>query len=342
MAFYQMADGESMSVGGGETRGTLSYVAYQYALFADVYAAAVALTPTGYGGGRRLDIRPTLLGGRVWRVDVEYGSPTAEKPALDENTPTALPGDPPAADPASIPPVVDPPAPLPPLEGQLGGPPGAGSFDPPADGEGGGQGVGTLDLPDRSNVLGAEWSFDTSGSTKHIVQSREVVFSAVVGGAAAPDLKGAIGSDKDEVKGVDIVFRTLKITLTLRVRYISGGYLDALTALTGAVNDRPFMFWAAGEVLMTGASGPAKLPDGWTITYQFEVSKNETNVDVISAAEVANRLRVPQKDGWDYLDVGYSDKIVEQNGKKYLRQLPDRVYVHRVYPRKNLSGLGFR
>lgn len=354
MPFYQLHNGEDVKVTGTKVSGKLTYVAYHYALYADVYEAAAANTPTGYAGASRVGINPKLLGGGVWLVEIDIDTPTDAKPALDENTtPPTPPPPPPAADPSSVPPIADPqPAPLPPLEGQLGGPAGDGSFNPPGGGAGGdGTGGGLAPTPGRDEPLGAEWSFDTTGGTTKVLQSIFTPYGRAAGlENLAPDLKGAIGSTEDGVEGVDVVTPRLRVTHTRTVRKITGGYVDAMSALTGSVNNAPFLWWAEGEVLFVGMSGPFKAPAGWTLSWEFWVQKNQKDVVIIQPStapgatfnELAG-LILPYVEGWQYVDVSYEAAVKEDgDGKKKARRVPTYAYVHQVYHKKDFSAIGIQ
>src|SRR5262245_6293465 len=50
----------------------------------------------------------------------------------------------------------------------------------------------------------ATFSFDTSGGTQHITQSRQTINKYAPPGKTAPDFGGAIGVTHDSVEGVDI------------------------------------------------------------------------------------------------------------------------------------------
>jgi hypothetical protein len=351
MAFYQRGeDGEQVTVSGGQTAAVLEYIAYPYALVVDVYEAAASLTPTGYAGGVRLDIDPRLVAGDVWLVRVKYGTPTAEKPGLDENsTPSTLPPPPPPADPETTPPIGEQPRPLPPLEGQLGAPPGDGSVDPPGGGAGGdGTGGGLPNPISREAALGPEWNFDTTGATEKIYASIRVVTSAMYGGGAAPNVGNAIGASKDGVEGVEVYVPKLSLSVTWRVRKVSGGYLDALARLTGKINTNAFLFWGPLQCLFTGASGKYGSPGGWSVTYGFLIAQAEMDIEIVApdpggdaAAKVG--LVIPYKGPWSYLDVGFDEDITTGGtGKKKLLKVPDRAYVHQVYRDADFSAMGFQ
>lgn len=210
--------------------------------------------------------------------------------------------------------------------------------------------------PTAGTALGPEWSFDTTGGTQHVTQSRltrysgrrEDTFSPI------PDYKGAIGVTKESVDGVDVVTRKMEFSLSLRPTYVTLGYVQQLYRLTGTVNDNPFLGFNAGEVLFLGVSGQSQTPtDGvtpaWTLTYKFAASPTrgdpfeEDPDDVLVVAgnpdtEVVDpgRITVPGAYGWDYVWVSYSQKV--DGGRTIL--VPQNAYVETVYNTADFSLMG--
>ena len=115
-----------------------------------------------------------------------------------------------------------------------------------------------LPQPPASNAaLNGSISFDTSGGTLHITQSKTTVESVKAGGGNPPDNKKAIGvhGDSDQIDGVDVVVPRLEITIKRKLGIITPAYLQVLRNLTGTVNKAKFFRFEAGEVLFLGASG---------------------------------------------------------------------------------------
>ena len=199
----------------------------------------------------------------------------------------------------------------------------------------------------QSNPLKRTRSFDTSGGTAHITQAETGSVSAagvvtVTGtperryGTGAPDLKGAIGVDGDSVAGVDIVIPQLNWTETYDVpsTYVTDGYIKAVAALTGTVNNAAFRTFAADEVLFLGSSGSQEWDnergDGpWSLSFKFAASPNKTSLSIGSVTGV-------EKKGHEYLWVRYEDDITDSTLIKKAKY----VYVNPVYKRGDFSGLG--
>jgi hypothetical protein len=185
--------------------------------------------------------------------------------------------------------------------------------------------------PSVTAPLGPAFSFDTTGGTTHITQSRSTRSKTRAGGGAAPDNKLAIGITKDRVEGCDVVTPKFEWQLECQRADCTGQYLIDLFSVTGTVNyDATFYGFPAGTVLYLGASGRYTFNDRWTITHRFACNPNEVNLDV------GNGITVPEKKGWDYLWIGYKDEV--SNNK--LIQVPDTAYVEVVYRTGNFDLLG--
>ena len=179
----------------------------------------------------------------------------------------------------------------------------------------------------------AVYTFDTGGGTQHITQSIETVNRYP---ADAPDYKGAIGYDGENVAGVDIAQPTLNLTEThyFPEGVVTTGFIANLALRTGMVNGDGFRGFAPGEVLFLGASGSKRDDDEnplWEITYRFAVSRNRSNFRV-------GDITVGAKWGWEYLWVRYGDEV--DDAKKQIVKKPVAAYVEKVYDLTNFSGLG--
>lgn len=222
-------------------------------------------------------------------------------------------------------------SPLPTLGGAI--PPG----DPPPPGAPG----APPPPPAEAAALDETYSFQTSGGTQHITQSRRTVSKTRRGGGTAPDFKGAIGVNRDRVDGCDIFVGKLEFQMVKEIPAVSLSYVKVLRELTGSVNDREFYHFGEGECLFLGATGQTKGPEGtggvggWVVTYAFAVSETETDVEIVPPdpedPETDPGLVVPEKRGWDYLWVYYEPAVSEDT----LGRVPLAAYVEEVYPYKN-------
>lgn len=188
--------------------------------------------------------------------------------------------------------------------------------------------------PDPGDEESFSTSFDTSGGTKHVMQSRQTVTRLP---DEAPDFGGAIEVDNEgNVNGVDVTMPVFNFeeTHTMAGSRVTTSYRRNIAALTGTMNKSSFRGHSAGEVLFLGASGSKrsrKANAPWEITFRFAVSPNEGGIKV-------GDITVPQKYGWDYLWVRYADKVAG-DGKALVKK-PVAVYVERVYPTGDFGNLG--
>lgn len=191
-------------------------------------------------------------------------------------------------------------------------------------------------------------SFDTTGGTKHITQAQGGTVTAngtttITEGSetryppsTAPSMDSAIGVDANGVSGVDIVVPQLQWQESYDVpdQYVTSGYIRAVAALTGTVNNGGFRGFAAGEVLFLGCSGSHEWDDQkgrgpWSLTYRFVASPNVTDQTIGSVTGVA-------KKGHEYLWVVYESAV---DGSTLLKR-PKFVYVNKVYKDGNFATLG--
>ena len=180
----------------------------------------------------------------------------------------------------------------------------------------------------------SSYSFDTTGGTQHITQSRQTYSAEAPPDKTAEDFKGAIGvsgeGEKIEVEGVDITMPTYSFSEThiIADESVTGAYKNTLFELTGRVNNATFKGFAIGEVLFLGARGSKRGDGDWEIAFNFAVSKNEyVNV---------GDIEMVYKPGWSYLWVRYATR---KGAKRYVKQ-PVQANVEQVYDDGVFSGLG--
>jgi len=189
--------------------------------------------------------------------------------------------------------------------------------------------VATVSYGPNSNIPGTyRLSYDTSGGTVHITNSKSTVNRYPAG--VAPDMKTAIGVNKDDVDGTDVVLPALKLTVSFKfpVGVMGLPKIKLLSRRTAYVNSEPWLTFAAGEVLFLGASGEEGSDCETTAALQFACSEN---VDGLTIGDIAGIA----KDGHDYVWIRFEDKPA---GGKPTR-VPKHVYVERVYSRTNFATL---
>ncbi len=176
---------------------------------------------------------------------------------------------------------------------------------------------------------GSSYTFETSGGTQHVSQSKQTVAS--YGIEDPPDFKGAIGVNNDSVAGVDITIPVYNFSETHHFpkTVITPAYKLILFALTGNVNGFLFKGFAPGEVLFLGATGSQRGEEDWEINYKFAASPNATGLQIGDITGIDKR-------GWEYLWIRYQDA---EDANVLVKQ-PYAVYVERLYDDGDFSLLG--
>lgn len=175
-------------------------------------------------------------------------------------------------------------------------------------------------------------SFDCGGGSKHLLYSlsQKKVFGD-------KDPGGAIGwngksGDDCEITGVDIPTAQLRETYTkqMRVSSLSTGYKRKVASLVGKVNSSSFKGWSAGEVMFLGMSysTPAKKAKKVTVTFNFAIQPNESNVNVGGKSV--------SKKGFEY--VWAISKTIINNGIP--KMAVEGIYVDQVCEYASFSSLG--
>lgn len=176
--------------------------------------------------------------------------------------------------------------------------------------------------------------FDTTGGTLTITNSLETVEKyAAPGKPAAPDMKGAIGVDRDEVRGAEIVIPALKLTVNFQhpQGIITLARIKNLARWTGKQNEDTFLTFEPGEILFLGATGREGTEVETEVSYQFAASEN------IIGKTIGDIVGVNKK-GWEHSWISYEDAV--DGGLPVKR--PRWLYVERIYEKLDLgTALGF-
>ena len=195
---------------------------------------------------------------------------------------------------------------------------------------------GTGNEPGQRETGETSFSFDTTGGTFKVMQSRATVVAKGAGGATAPDLRGAINNTPEGPEGTDVTIPqyAYSVTMYLADELVTNTYKGILYALTGTKNNAAFKGLAAGENLFLGARGSKRGRGDWEIAFLFAGSPNATGLTVGDVTGI-------NKKGWDYLWVQYKRQTVAaSDGKKVLATVPQYVYVEKVYEDANHALLG--
>jgi hypothetical protein len=178
-----------------------------------------------------------------------------------------------------------------------------------------------------------QFTFDTGGGSQHISQSLLSVARYSAPGEVAPDFKGAIGVNEDQVAGTDITVPVFNFSETHSIdnALVNTAYKLNLFALTGKVNAAEFKDFARGELLFLGASGSRRGTGAWEITFRFAASPNVASLSLGSITGI-------QKEGWHYLWVRFTDD--EDATARTLIKRPISAHVEQVYQYADFSLLG--
>jgi len=210
------------------------------------------------------------------------------------------------------------------------------------------------DDPTQSGPLKRARSFDTTGGTQTVTQSRggedgERVYGPAgeLQGQNIPTMYGAVNVDDRGVNGVDIVVPQLTWTESYDVpsSYVTNAYIRAVHLLTGTVNVAAFRGFRQREVLFLGMTGSqewdAQRGDGpFSLSYKFSATPNRGN-EAFGASlppDPIGDIAFYNKYGHDFLWVKYATQD-DQNNNIVIRK-PLFVYVNKVYPDGDFSKLG--
>lgn len=189
-----------------------------------------------------------------------------------------------------------------------------------------------------------EINFDTAGGTVHITSSKSTVARYGVGGLNdAPDMKGTIGVNGDDVDGCDIVVPGLKLDVSFR--YPAGAFsiaaIKSMARHTAYVNDDVFLTFAPGEVLFLGSAGRMGSAVETSVRHAFVMAENAVGENGqpgdkrLNFGDIANVV----KQGHDYCWIRYIDDV---DGGRPVKKAK-HAYVERVYSRtsfRTLFGFG--
>ena len=137
---------------------------------------------------------------------------------------------------------------------------------------------------------------DQTGGTQHVTSGQVIGAFGTNAPTNLTEVCQAIGKDGDTVDGTDVPIPQTKLTVMYRhpQMFLSMPYIKALDALVGFPNNDTFLTYDPGEVMYLGGNFSQTNTEG-SATYQFAISRNETNF-------VVNGITVDIKYGWDILD----------------------------------------
>jgi hypothetical protein len=174
------------------------------------------------------------------------------------------------------------------------------------------------------------WEMDGTGRTEHITHSIETIASYPT--STAPDMKNAIGFDKDEIQGTDVIKPSAKFSIRFvhPPGFMTIQYANYLSLLAGYVNSQPWLVWDAGEVRFLGPRASDGSQTKSECHYAFEIERNRSNFSVGAITGVI-------KKGWHYSWTKSELGTATAGGKTYPTKVPKFVYVERVSEEINFS-----
>jgi hypothetical protein len=179
-------------------------------------------------------------------------------------------------------------------------------------------------------------SFDISGQTIHLTQSRATIATYPLTGTAY-DFKGAVNVDEDgTIDGVDIIapVAQLKINYTFADSSITDSFIATLVNTVGCVNSDSFHEFAAGVLLFSSVTGQKRDDTNWDLSYGFGVSKNATGLSVGDITGI-------DKKGWEYMWAYYKTVDIDYGGGlKRTHKIPVQVNVEQLYDTATFGDLG--
>ncbi len=179
---------------------------------------------------------------------------------------------------------------------------------------------------------GEAFSFDTTGGTQTVTQSKSTVASYVKTGATAPNFGGAINYDGEQVNGVEIIQPVLNFDIVgvFTAQEVTTTFLNTLMEMTSSVNSTTWRGRAAGTVLFRGVTGSGKTNAPCDLTFHFSYSPNRSNFTV-------GEITVSEKKGWDYMWVYYGKS--EDTSSKTIVRKPLAVYIEQLFELKDFDDL---
>lgn len=171
------------------------------------------------------------------------------------------------------------------------------------------------------NVESLAYEGSTNTTTVRVYNSKMVVYAKALTGRA-PNLGGLIGYRDGQIEGCEVLIPQPEFSLILDGVTLEdpNQFLRMASVFTAKVNSNVYLGFQPGELLFKGASVSGKAGDRFRISLSFLAQPNLYSFTL-------GDFFIPQKLGWDYLDVLYVDTV----DQGVLIKRPFAVYIHRVY-----------
>jgi len=185
---------------------------------------------------------------------------------------------------------------------------------------------------ERKNALN-EYTFrgSTTGGTQRLTTAKQHI--ATFPAAGAPDYKGAIDVQGDEVRGVDVVIPSGKFSYSFKFPsgVVNEAFLIKFAKYTGQTNSKAWHGLEPGEALFLGTDAGDGSNAEATVDFNFAISQNIVNATIGDITGV-------NKKGWEVAWALFKRDV--DGGKPIVK--PERIYVERVYDSFDFAAqLGF-
>lgn len=200
---------------------------------------------------------------------------------------------------------------------------------------------------DQATPLAFKLSWDTSGGTVKITESKQMVSN---GGIGLPFAFTTIGWDGKKVNGCEIVVPQLTITVDVfyAPAFITNAAVTGWARATGKTNSESWLGFDPGECLLLGCNGEQtfSMLNGKatkTAPVSFKVGCSENIKAPYKIKGDPDLVAQTGKKGWEYLDVYYSEKTYGTAPNQLTTAIPESFKIHRVYEEvsfRSIMGIG--
>ena len=205
-----------------------------------------------------------------------------------------------------------------------------------------------LAAPGPNTPLGPGYSFDFTGITERIFQSKETTFSLKrpfativdplmeLPAGPAPDCQQAIGQTKDDIEGCERISPNLEWSRTVTFEFITQVYIDAVAALAGTTNISTFYGLPAGTQLFMGGNCQTDDVKKAKVTFKFLSRPNVSTVLICTGITIEPPPgRAYAKGGHEYVWCSYRSAFSEN---RHVFN-PKSAYVEQIYSEADFSAL---
>lgn len=186
-----------------------------------------------------------------------------------------------------------------------------------------------------------KFSFSTTGARHTITTAPMVSRHWYTSADEAPDLKGAINYDGQEVRGVEILVPSLRFDITAYYEPtdVTPAFMREISRKTARTNTDTWLGFEPGELLYGGGDGSGDIPltsgqrvQPISVVHHFEASENRLDIPIGNIALGDPQAEINKK-GHEYLWVRF--KTGDDSGR--VVKVPNHAYVHKPYEELNYA-----